>query len=137
MSAADETDANKALVRDAYAAIGRGDLKQFLARLADDVTWTFVGTHRFGRTFRGKHDIVDNLCRVLAAHLDGVIALDIVNLIAEGDQVVAEMQGRAVTPGGQRYDNRYCVVLTVRDGLIRDLREYLDTELVTAVFGRG
>lgn len=137
MQEANQSEANKTLVREAYAAISRGDLKQFLARLADDVTWTFVGTHRFGRTFRGKDDIVDNLCRVLGAHLDGVIVLDIVNLVAEGDLVVAEMQGRAVTPGGQRYDNRYCVVLTVRDGLIRDLREYLDTELVTAVFGRG
>ncbi len=131
------TESNKALVRDAYAAIGRGDLKGFLACLADDVTWTFIGTHRFGRTFRGKNDIVDNLCRVLGAHLADVVELDIVNLVAEGELVVAEMRGRAVTPAGRRYDNSYCVVLTVRDGLIRELREYLDTELVTAVFGRG
>ncbi len=129
-------ESNKTIVREAYTAISRGDLKTFLARLDDNVTWTFIGTHRFGRTFRGKHEIVENLCRVLGAHLEGVIALDIERLIAEGDMVVAQMQGRARTPDGRRYDNTYCVVLTVRDGLIRDLREYLDTELVTAVFGR-
>ena len=87
------SEANKTLVREAYAAISRGDLKQFLARLADDVTWTFIGTHRFGRTFRGKDDIVDNLCRVLGAHLDGVIELDIVNLIAEGDIIKLDSTG--------------------------------------------
>ena len=87
--------------------------------------------------FRGKQDIVDNLCHVLGAQLDGVIELEVERLIAEGEHVVAQLQGRAQSRDGRRYDNTYCVVATVRDGLICDLREYLDTELVSAVFGRA
>ena len=51
-------EANKQLVRDAYASISAGNLGGFMDRLSDDVTWTFFGSHRFAKTFqrqRGHH----------------------------------------------------------------------------------
>ena len=47
-----------------------------------------------------------------------------------------EARGEALAKSGQRYDNHYCIVVSVRDGKIAAIREYLDSELVTAVFGR-
>ena len=49
--------------------------------------------------------------------------------------IVAEMQGTSKSTAGKDYNNTYCIILTVKDGKIREMREYLDTELVTAVFG--
>jgi len=34
------------------------------------------------------------------------------------------------------YNNTYCNVYRIADGKIRQLTEYLDTELVTTAFGR-
>ena len=53
--------------------------------------------------------------------------------IAEGEWVVVQCQGSAVTRRGQRYDNEYCYVCRFSGGKLRELTEYLDTELVTAV----
>jgi uncharacterized protein len=34
------------------------------------------------------------------------------------------------------YDNTYCLVFRVDAGKVKQITEYLDTELVTAAFGR-
>jgi ketosteroid isomerase-like protein len=36
---------------------------------------------------------------------------------------------------GRRYDNNYYWVFRFQDGLIQEVREYLDTQLVTETFG--
>ena len=56
-------------------------------------------------------------------------------LMAEGERVVLEARGEAQTKDGRAYDNSYCIVVTVRDGKVSQVREYLDAELVTRVFG--
>ena len=79
---------------------------------------------------------MNDLFNVLGDQLEGTgISLEIKQLIAEGDKVVAEMQGTARSVSGKDYNNTYNIILTVKDGLIREMREYLDTELVTEVFG--
>jgi ketosteroid isomerase-like protein len=49
------------------------------------------------------------------------------NVVAEGDQVVAEWTSRAVTRFGEAYENFCLGVFTVRDGKIISVREYMDT----------
>ena len=129
------TEANKQFVRDAYAAVSEGDHDGFMERLADDVEWTFYGNHRFARTFHGKADLMENLFGVLGAQLESGITLDIQNVIGDGDMVVVEALGKSRTKDGRDYNNTYCLVLTLREGKIAQIREYLDTELVSRIFG--
>ena len=129
---------NKQIVREAYGAISKGDAEGFLNRLSDDIEWYFIGTHRFSGTMKGKEKIVNELFNVLGGELEGTgISLEIKQLIAEGNKVVAEMQGTAKSTSGKNYNNTYSLILTLKNGLITEIREYLDTELVTEVFGRG
>ena len=129
---------NKQIVRDAYKEVSRGDAEGFLKRLSEDIEWYFIGSHRFSGTMKGKQQIIDELFTVLGDELEGDgIKLEIRQLIAEGDKVVAEMQGTARNASGKDYNNTYNLILTLKDGLITEIREYLDTELVTEVFGRG
>lgn len=129
-------EANKQLVREAYDSISRGDVDGFMNRLADDVRWTFFGSHRFAGTFNGKAEILEGLFAGLGDQLVDGIKLTLTNVIAEGDQVVVEARGDARTKDGSTYNNIYCYVVTVRAGKIAEMREYLDTELVSNVFGR-
>ena len=87
---------------------------------------------------KGKEQIIEELFGVLGDELEGDgIQLEIRQLIAEGDKVVAEMLGTARSTSGKDYNNTYNLILTLEDGLITEIREYLDTELVTEVFGRA
>jgi uncharacterized protein len=49
--------------------------------------------------------------------------------------VVVEHSGRNELADGRRYDNNCCWVLRFQDELIREVREYMDTQLVTETFG--
>jgi ketosteroid isomerase-like protein len=54
---------------------------------------------------------------------------------ADGEFVVVEHSGRNELSGGRRYDNNYCWVFRFAGGLIHEVREYMDTQLVTETFG--
>ncbi|MEM7468184.1 MAG: nuclear transport factor 2 family protein [Pseudomonadota bacterium] len=126
---------NKALVRTAYESVSAGNLDGFMDRLTDDVKWTFFGNHRFATTFVGKEDILTNLFEPLAGQLVDGLRLNLNKIIAEGDTVVVEATGESEVKSGGTYNNIYCYVVTVRDGKIAEMREYLDTSLVSRVFG--
>lgn len=123
---------NKTVAESFFKALGGEDSP--LNYLAQDVKWTLIGTHRFAGVHSGKQAIERNLLQPIGE----VIVKNcftISNMIAEGNHVVVEGRGLAETSTGERYDNTYCVVLTVQEGLIQSLHEYMDTELVTRVFG--
>ena len=127
------TEENKRLIHTAYT--GEGDGPDLLTLLADDATYTFFGEHSLATTFEGKQAIIEGLFTTIAATLEDGIKLEIHNMIAEGDQVVFEAYGTARTPEGVDYNNTYCMVVRMRDGQIASVREYLDTGLVSRVFG--
>ena len=129
-------ESNKQLVRDTWGAVTAGDVEGFMRRLADDVTWTFFGTHRFAGTISGKDELVTKLFAPLGDILAEGIKVHIDTLTAEGDRVVMEAHGEAATKSGVAYNNNYCIVITVRDGKVAQVREYLDAELVTSIFGK-
>lgn len=128
---------NKALVRAAYDSISAGAVDGFMDRLADDVKWTFFGKHRFAGTLVGKEDILNNLLTPLSSKLVDGLKITINTIVGEGDKVVIEATGQADVVGGGTYNNIYCYVVTVRDNKITEMREYLDTELVSDVFGHN
>ncbi len=126
---------NKRIVRTFYDAANRGDTEGFLGQLADDVTWTNIGSTKYSGTHIGKNDLTARLLGPLFGQLKAGIAATIHNLIAEGDFVVVQLSGQSETKDGRPYNNTYCHVFRIRDGKIGEVTEYLDTELVTAVFG--
>lgn len=128
---------NKQLVLDFYEAGAKGDMDTCFSLLADDIVWTNIGTTKFSGRFEGKQALVAQLLDPLFSQLKAGIASEIENLIAEGDVVVAQTAGRAETLDGKPYNNTYCQVMRIRDGKIAEVKEYLDTALIDAVFGTG
>jgi uncharacterized protein len=125
---------NKAVVRSMGEA---KNLDAMLATMADDVRWTIIGSTKWSRTMNGKKEIIDKLLQPIFAELASMGSSTTDNVIAEGDYVVVQSHasGRE-TKTGRPYDNTYCNVFKVVDGKIKEITEYLDTELVTAAFGR-
>jgi ketosteroid isomerase-like protein len=55
------------------------------------------------------------------------------SVTAEGERVVVEWEGNAVTSDGKPYCNQYCMVFTMRDDRIKQVNEYFCTILADEV----
>ena len=59
----------------------------------------------------------------------------ITNIVAQGDYVVVESYAKdRMTKTGKAYNNTYCQVYKVADGLVQHITEYADTALAKKVF---
>ena len=93
-----------------------GDFDACFDLIADDITWTNIGSTNLPGTYRGKTELMDKL-------------------LGEDDYVVALTSGTAETTDGRSYNNRYCQVIRIRDGKFLEVTEYFDTELAGSIFG--
>ena len=128
--------ANKQLLRHVYAEISKGNVQPLLDSLADDVEWTIIGSTALSGTSRGKQEVIDNLLKPIRARLaDGPIVFQPERFIAEGEYVVMQAQGRATALSGKPYNNTYCIVCRIVDGKVKEMVDYIDTELITSALG--
>jgi ketosteroid isomerase-like protein len=129
------TEANKQTVLKFFEAGNRGDMDTCFGLIADDIRWTNMGTTSLSGTYSGKGELMEKLLGPLFGQLKQGIHMDVIHLVAEGDRVVAQTQGSAETLDGKAYNNSYCWIIRIRNGQFAELTEFLDTELVTSVFG--
>lgn len=118
-----------------FAELSRGNGQPFMDTLADDVRWTVTGKTAWSRTYEGKRAVVDELMRPLFAQFAGRYRNTATRIIADDEHVVIECRGEVTTTSGKPYNQVYCYVCRMADGKVRDLTEYLDTELVNDALG--
>jgi ketosteroid isomerase-like protein len=124
---------NKQALQSVFAELSRGNSKPFVDLWADDFCWTVTGSTRWSRSYRGKDSVVKDLMAPLFARFATQYTNTASRFIAEDDYVVVECRGQVTTRSGQPYNNTYCYVCRMADGRLKELTEYLDTELVTKV----
>jgi ketosteroid isomerase-like protein len=124
---------NKRLMQDAFEHLAHGDGRPFADLMADDFTWIITGRTAWSRAYEGKEAVREQLLGPLFAQFADRYRNTAQRFIAEGEWVVVQCRGSVGTKRGQRYDNEYCYVCRFSEGKLRELTEYLDTELVTAV----
>jgi uncharacterized protein len=121
---------NKRLMQQIFAGLSIGDGKPFRDSMAEDFRWTLIGTTKWSGTYEGRRAVIDQLLRPLTAQFADQYTNTAHRIIAEGDYVVVECRGRVTTKSGKPYHNSYCWVCRTADGKLRELTEYMDTELV-------
>ena len=124
---------NKRLMHEAFEHLARGDGRPFTDLMADDFRWTITGQTAWSRSYEGRKAVLEELFRPLFAQFADRYRNTVQRIIAEGEWVVVQCRGSAETKRGERYDNEYCYVCRFSGGKLRELTEYLDTELVAAV----
>jgi ketosteroid isomerase-like protein len=125
---------NKEIVQRFFDASNSGDMETSIGLIADDITWSNIGTTVYSGTFRGKTELQEKLLGPLFSQLKQGIAMTVHRLIAEGDYVVAQMSGIAETLEGKSYNNSYVWIIRIRAGQIAEVNEYMDTQLINSVF---
>lgn len=116
-------------------AMAHGRVGPLFDAMAEDVTWRWMGVDQWSRTFEGKQTVVAKLFGGAAETLSPSSSVEVRCIHADGDFVVVEHSRRNELPDGRRYDNNYCWVFRFQDDGIQEVREYMDTQLVTETFG--
>ncbi len=117
-------------------AVADGDLDTIVASFTEDATWTYPGDVPLTGTWTGRDTIINDFLGGATGGLfaaDGAPTVELTNVLADGDQVVAEWTAKGVAKTGKIYDNTCLGVFTVRDGKIAAVREYTDTQHVERV----
>lgn len=118
---------NVQTVQDFFAAIGRGDREGLLALVAEDVEWIIpgedwplAGMHR-GRA--GLADLLETASETMETSTEPR------EFVAQGDRVLVVGFARGkVKATNKTFEDDWTFAITVRDGRLTSIREYIDTQ---------
>jgi uncharacterized protein len=129
------TEENKRLMQQVFEELAKGNSQALVEMLADDVDWHVTGTTKFSRTYHGKTSLMNDLVVPLFSQFADQLIMFADRFIADDNYVVVEAHGKATTKTGRPYNNKYCFVFRLEDGKIKEVTEYMDTNLVITTFG--
>jgi ketosteroid isomerase-like protein len=125
-----EEQQNTQLVKDAYAAYGRGDVAGVLSCMSPQIDWELASVP--GLSFTGKRKgskEVEEYFR-LADAARTMRAFEPREFIAQGNKVVVLGSGAwTVKDTGRDFASDWVHVFTIEDGRIAAFREFLDSHL--------
>ncbi len=126
---------NKQLVREAYEAFTRRDLQPFMDAIADDIDWIdpLPPDHPVGGVFRGKTEVTRYFEEL--GQLATFKAFDVLDIIAEGDTVVAFIHlETTMRHNGRDFVGDSAHVWTFADGVAVRYRIFADTARIMAAY---
>jgi ketosteroid isomerase-like protein len=120
---------NKNFVLDVLASESAGRGQAVLDAIADDGIWWGLGAGSLTKKEFAK--VFESMWKVLKEP----IRLTIKGVTAEGERVAVEAEGDTQLVNGNRYHNFYHFLFIVRDGKIKEFKEYHDTKYAAEAFG--
>jgi len=116
---------NKELVSTFFRHFSAGEVDQAFAVVADDVRWWVPGDLPFSGT-KNKAQYMQVVGSIQRGFPDG-LSLDATAMIAEGNQVAVEVASNGNHANGKTYTNEYHFLITIEDGKMVEVKEYMDT----------
>ena len=128
-----DTRKNKQLVESFWQEFSQGNYQNALDMMASDATWWVAGKTLLSGEYT-KEEFTDLLSSVSSQAPDGIKVTPSC-MTAEENRVSMEATSYAEISNGKTYQNEYHFLITIADGKLVKIKEYLDTEHVTEVFG--
>jgi ketosteroid isomerase-like protein len=120
---------NVEIVKQVYAAFGKGDLQALLGLLGADVDWAIPGSAPWSGEGRG-HDYVQRFFQTFGS-LAALDAFEPRSFLAEGDRVaVFGYEEGTVRETGRAWKSQFTHLFTLANGKVTAHREYADTEAI-------
>jgi len=126
---------NVQVVKNGYAAFGRGDIQALLSLFAEDIEWISPGEGLpLAGTYRGLAQVA-GFFQKLSDTLE-FSSFEPREFLAEGDRVlvVGYSSGKAKT-SNRSFENHWVMAFTVRNGKVANFREYTDTLAAARALG--
>lgn len=127
----------KTVVRDFLATFSRGDVDGVLTAMTNDATWWVSGGIEGMSGTYTKQDFGPLMAGAAALYREGALRITPSSMIAEGSKVAVEAEGFATMADGRTYENRYHFLFEVADGMVRQVKEYMDTMHAKSIFFGG
>ncbi|MBN7796726.1 nuclear transport factor 2 family protein [Parahaliea mediterranea] len=131
----DKAEQNKALVSRFFDNLNTGDVDAVVSAYADDGTVETMGNTLISGEYE-RAQLPDAIGRIFNVFPDG-LSFTVRDMVAEGEKVAVEAVCAGEHVSGQSYENQYHFLFEFRDGKLRKLREYMDTEQITDVLCSG
>jgi uncharacterized protein len=121
------TEKNVQIVKDFFAAIGRGDREGLLALVAEDIEWIIPGANwPLAGTHRGHAGLAD-LLETASKSIE--TSTEPREFVAQGDRVLVVGFARGkIKATNKTWEDDWIFAITVRDGTLTSIREYIDTQ---------
>jgi uncharacterized protein len=118
---------NVQIVKEAYAAFGRGDMQGLLALFAEDIEWISPGEGLpLAGTYRGLTGVADFFQKI--SEMLEFSLFEPREFVAQGDRVlVVGFDRGGVKATNRTFEGHWVMAFTVRDGKVTNVREYIDT----------
>jgi ketosteroid isomerase-like protein len=104
------TEQNKVTVKEFLEVFSTGDVDGILERLQDDATWWISGSLEGMSGTKSKEEMGALLGGVTTIYKGGALPLAPVSMVAEGDRVAVEAEGRAELTNGRVYEPKSAFV---------------------------
>lgn len=129
------TEDNKKLVSEFFARFNDNDIAGALDLMSEDANWWIAGKPA-ELPAAGDHTKkqIARLFYNMAEQLKDGLRIKVKSLIAEGDKVALEFESLGELRNGRVYNQQYHLLITVSDGKITEVKEYLDTQHVFAIW---
>ncbi|RKR37420.1 nuclear transport factor 2 family protein [Paraburkholderia sp. BL17N1] len=120
------TQENVQIVKDFFAAMGRGDKQGLLAISAEDIEWIIPGEWPLAGTHRGHAGLADLLQK--ASEMVETSYPEPPEFVAQGDRVLAVgfATGR-IKATNRSFEDHWVFAITIQNGKVTKIREYIDT----------
>ena len=128
---------NKIVVERFFELFSSGNVPALLDAMSDGGSWWVSGrlegmSGRYDKASFGP--LVEG---ARAIYKSGSLSIIPASMIAEGEKVAVEATGFAELTDGRTYEPHYHFLVTVRDGKVFEVREYMDTQHAKDVFFGG
>lgn len=113
------------VVEGVYEAVGEGDLERIIAALHEDVEWIEPEGGRYGGTYHGPDDVMENLFAELGDEW-AEFSVEPERFVVNGDTVVALVTHHGVhAESGERFDAPIADVWDLEDGKVTRFQHYV------------
>lgn len=116
---------NKEIVTKFFHYLSDGRIKEAFATVSDDASWWIPGTLPFSG-HKTKAEYLQVVGMIQSRFPNG-LKLELKSMIEEGNKVAAEVESNGQHTNGKIYANKYHFLLTVENGQIIHVKEYMDT----------
>ncbi|MGH7100938.1 MAG: nuclear transport factor 2 family protein [Acetobacteraceae bacterium] len=119
---------NVQVVKDFFAAMGRGDRQVLWALSAEDIEWIIPGEDwPLAGTHRGHAGLAD-LLQTASATIETSFP-EPPEFVAQGNRVlVVGFATRTIKATNRTWEDHWVFAITVRNGKLTNIREYIDTQ---------
>jgi hypothetical protein len=128
---------NVQIVKDFFAAMSRGDSQGLLALSAEDIEWIIPGKDwPLAGTHRGHAGLADLLQK--ASNTVETSYPEPPEFVSQGDRVlvVGFAKGRVLLTK-KTFEDHWVFAITVRNGKLTNIREYIDTQALARASERA